>query len=502
MNIDSRFRIFSLFFGIALLIIFGRLVFLSGFMGSYYRSLAFDNKMTKKEVPAQRGRILDRNGKVLAESINEDGKFVRFYPFGEMVAHVVGYVNSDNEGVIGVENYYDEELSGVSGENLLETEALGTTTKEFARKEALAGKDVKTNIDFELQKNIYLILKEELDNLDLFEGVVIVSKINGEILSLVSLPSFDINLFTGTTKRGEAGGDYADIKQVLTDETSKPLFDRAISGAYAPGSVYKLVPAIAGLSERIIDGRYLVKDEGEIKVGEERFGNWYFDQYGRVEGDVDIVRALARSNDIFFYKLGEEMGEDKLILWSRKLGLGSKTGIDLAGEVSGLVPDPLWRERTLGSRWYLGNTYHMSIGQGDLMATPMQINRMTAGVVSGKLCSPRVRGGESDSCQDLEINDVDRKLILEGMRRACSRGESYDGTAFVFFDLEEIVYCKTGTAQQGGEKSNPHAWMSVVIPDEDSDIVMTVMLPAGGEGSKVAGPIARKVVDYILKNEF
>lgn len=498
---DVRFRLFYLIFGGVFLIIFGRLVFLSGFMGGYYRSLALDNKTAEKKVLAQRGRILDRNGKVLAESLNEGGVFVRFYPFGEITAHVVGYVNSDNKGVIGLENYYDGELSGVAGENLLETGALGTTT-EVARKEALVGKDIKTNIDFDLQKEAYLILKKTLEELDLNEGVVIVSKINGEILSLVSLPSFDTNLFTGSLKRGEAGGGYSDIKQVLTDEVNKPLFDRAISGAYAPGSVYKLVPAVAGLSEGVINGSFSVNDEGEIKVGEERFGNWYFDQYGRVEGEVNVVRALARSNDIFFYKLGEKLGEDRLILWSRKLGLGSKTGIDLAGEVLGLVPDPLWRERTLGSRWYLGNTYHMAIGQGDLMTTPMQINRMTAAVVSGKLCQAKIKSGENGQCQDLGIKDVDRELILEGMKRACSRGEAYDGTAFTFFDLKETVYCKTGTAQQGGEKSNPHAWMSVVVPDGDNDVVVTVMLPAGGEGSKVAGPVARKIVDYLLKNEF
>lgn len=502
----DRFRIFSLLFGLALLLIVGRLVFLTVFMGGYYRSLAVENGLGQRELEAKRGAITDRSGKVLAESLEIDGQYVRFYPFGEILAHVVGYVNADGKGVFGLEKYYDNDLLGMVGKRLLETEAVGRG-RELGRAGALAGKDIKTNIDFGLQKNAYLSLKEKLAELGLFEGAVVVSKVNGEVTALVSLPAFDPNLFVNKGKRGEAGGDYARVGDVLADEKNKPLFDRAVGGAYAPGSVYKLVPALAGLAEGVVDSGFMVEDEGEIKIGEDRFGNWYFDQYGRVEGSVNVVKALARSNDIFFYKLGESLGEDKLIAWTRKLGLGTKTGIDLTDEVAGLVPDPLWRERTLGSRWYLGNTYHLSIGQGDLMATPLQINRMTAAVVSGKKCSPRLAQEDAFSmneCEELGIEQEESDLVVEGMRRTCSRGDDYNGTAYTFFDLEQTVYCKTGTAQQGGEDDNPHAWISVIVPNGGEVMdweIVTVMLPAGGEGSSEAGAIARGIVDYILAYE-
>jgi len=504
---DGRTRFLAGVFGLVFLLILGRVVFLTAFMGKYYRSLAADNRVLEEGIEAQRGRILDRNGKVLAESVKEDGSFIRFYPFGEILAHVVGYVNFEGQGVVGLEESYDKELAGVAGEVLFEAEARGKV-REMVKIEALPGKDIKTNLDFELQKAVYLVLRKKLDELGLSEGVVVISKINGEVLSLVSLPAFDPNLFVGADRRGEAGGNYSRVEQILSDEEGKPLFDRAVAGAYAPGSVYKLVPAVAGLSEGVIDGDFLVEDEGEIKIGEERFGNWYFDQYGRMEGRVGVVKALARSNDIFFYKLGEMLGEERLISWSRMLGLGEKTGIDLGGEVAGLVPDPLWREKTFGSRWYLGNTYHMAIGQGDLLTTPLQINRMTASVVSGKKCRPvlvNLQGGRAllEECEDLGVGERAGELVLEGMRRACSRGEDYKGTAFPFFDVDKTVYCKTGTAQQGGEGDEPHAWITVVVPrgEEILDwVVMTVMLPAGGEGSSEAGPVAKEIVDYLIED--
>jgi penicillin-binding protein 2 len=215
---------------------------------------------------------------------------------------------------------------------------------------------------------------------------------------------------------------------------------------------------------------------------------------------VNVEKALARSNDIYFYKLGEWLGVDKIVKWSSKMGVGKRTGIDLPGEATGFLPTPLWRERETGERWFLGNTYHLAIGQGDLLVTPLQVNRWTAGAVSGRLCKPRLDLGSKVDCEDLGVGDETKSLVMEGMKKGCESG----GTAFPFFDLEKDVYCKTGTAQHGGEDTEPHAWITVVISNEkevDQWVVVTVMLEEAGEGSEVAGPVARKIVDYILQDE-
>lgn len=492
-----RLRLFGAIVLCAAVLVFSRLFFVQILMGGYYRDMASGNKLRRERIEAGRGVILDKDGEIMAGNKVVDGGAIRFYPWGETSSSLTGYL-SEMKGMTGLEKQYDEMLSGVWGEELVELDAFGNRIRVLGRRGAQAGRDIKTNISMSLQRNIYTLMKKRLEEGGL-SGSVVVSRVSGEILALLSLPSYDPNLFSGGVFRGTAGGDYASVEKVLGDEEKKPLFNRVIAGSFAPGSVYKILPAIAGLSERVIDQNSTILDTGEIKLGSYRFGNWYFDQYGKTEGEINLERALARSNDIFFYKLGEMIGIDKLVLWSKKLGIGEKTGIDMPGEVSGLLPDPLWREREIGERWFLGNTYHLSIGQGDLMMTPLQVNRLAASVISGKRCVPRMVGSEK-KCEELGVSETSRKIVMEGMRGACESG----GTAFSFFDLKGRVLCKTGTAQHGGGATKPHAWINVVIPSErsvDDWLVVTVMIEAGGEGSYEAGPVARKIVDYLLSND-
>jgi penicillin-binding protein 2 len=258
--------------------------------------------------------------------------------------------------------------------------------------------------------------------------------------------------------------------------------------------VFKPVTAYAGLEEGKITSTTEFVDTGELKVGIYRYGNWYFDQYGRTEGSINLAKALARSNDIFFYKVGEEVGVEKLVSWARKFGLGEPTGIELPGERAGLVPDRLWKERATGEKWFLGNTYHMSIGQGDLLVTPLQVARMTLGVVSGRLCDVSILKNSDIKCQDLGLKAEDVLTVREGLKGVCATG----GTAFPFFNFEPWVLCKTGTAQHSGQKTKedlPHAWMTVAYPGENPEMILTVMLEAAGEGSAEAGPVARAIVD-------
>ena len=509
-------------------IIMSRLFFVTVIMGEHYLNLASSNQIRQERVIPMRGTISDREGVLLAGNILVEDRVVRHYPLGEITAGVLGYVGEINEnemeeceedssqwlvegkcyggqivGKTGVERWYESRLTGGLGMRLVEESAVGEELSEIRKEEAVDGENVKLNLSAELQGLVYRVLSQAVKEDDLSGGVAIVSTIGGEVLSLVSLPSFDANLFVEGGERGSAGGEYKDVVEIVGDDEGKPLFNRAIAGAYPPGSVFKTVVAMAGLEEGVIGGGETIEDTGEIKIGDARFGNWYFDRYGRTEGEVDIRKSLSRSNDIFFYRLGERLGVDSLVEWSRKLGIGEKTGIDMTGEVTGLLPTPLWKEKTMGERWYLGNTYHMAIGQGDLMTTPVQIDRWTAAVVSGKKCELRLLG--TGECQDLGLQEENRIMVTEGMRQACMSG----GTGYPFFDLEGRVVCKTGTAQQGGEDDEPHAWITVVVPEVSDEgeylwdeieewRVVTVLLEGGGEGSEKAAPVARKIVEAIL----
>ena len=300
----------------------------------------------------------------------------------------------------------------------------------------------------------------------------------GKVLGLVSSPAYD-------------PGKVVDY---LTDTENLYFLNRAISGTYPPGSVFKLVTAYAGLFEHKITAETKYEDTGEIRVGIYRYGNWYFDQYGKTEGSIDLVRALARSNDIYFYKVGEAVGVENLVKWARLFGLGQKTEIELPGETAGLVPDKLWKERKTGEQWFLGNTYHMAIGQGDLLTTPLQIARMTLGVVSGRLCQVSILKDKAPTCRDLGLKTEDIATVRQGMAQVCASG----GTAFPFFNFDPPVLCKTGTAQHSGQKNEedkPHAWITVAYPGENPEMILTVMLEAAGEGSAEAGPVAKAILE-------
>ena len=320
---------------------------------------------------------------------------------------------------------------------------------------------------------------------------MIVTDTKGEVLTLVSVPSFDPNLFIN--------GANEKITAVLEDD-NKPLFNRAIGGAYQPGSVYKPVVAIAGLEEGTIDKYYSYDDPGVLSIdtpyGNFSYSNWYWTQYGGREGEIGVSRAITRSTDTFFYKLGELIGVDKLNEWSQKFGLNEKTGIDLPGETVGLVPSPEWKEQTKGERWFLGNTYHMSIGQGDLALTPIAINQAISVVASeGLLCEPKIAQSGKENCAELPISEQSYNLVKEGMKGACMQG----GTGFTFFDFEEkegiTVGCKTGTAETGISDAT-HAWFVSFAPLGEPEIVSTVLVEKGGEGSRVAGPVAREIFNY------
>ena len=506
------------------ILLFARLFELQIIKGKYYRTLAEGNRIRKVALPAPRGQILARGGETLIGNVsikkkiifNVDGSisksddlafgsegeiitdYLRDYLLGSGFAHAGGYlgeVNKDEVGNInprcpekgpkkpgdlvgrsGLEEEYDCLLRGVAGEELVEVDIHGKKVRVLGKKDQVPGEDLKTNIDFKLQAEIAGFLDKK-------KGAIIVSDPKGEILAFYSSPSFD-------PKK---------VVQSLEDP-DLPLFNRAISGLYHPGSVFKPFVVIAALEEKKIDKDYLFDDTGVLTVktlyGTFSYYNWYFTQYGKAEGKINLVRAITRSTDTFFYNLGEMVGINRLDDWAGKFGLAAKTGIDLPGEIVSLVPTPEWKLRVKGESWFLGNTYHFSIGQGDLALTPIALNSAVMAIASGGvLCQPRVVGSDN-KCKNLKISQENLDLVKQGMVGACSIG----GTGYTFFDLPDVG-CKTGTAETN-EDGKTHAWFTVFTPADLPEVVVTVLVERGGEGSKVAGPIARSILDYwnLLKN--
>lgn len=538
-----------------------RLFSLQILSGSYYKKISNENRIMEKSIPAPRGVILDRNGIVLARNIpfyrifegkdkykvisrdeainlearggSEAAKLIldtqREYEYPLETAHIIGYLGEAKDediknnsyslgdliGQNGIEYSYESILKGRKGKDLLEVDSIGNPLIRLGRFDAKTGDTLKLSIDIDLQKIAYTALSDVVNNerstagRDV-KGTVIVSDPNtGQILALVSFPSFNPNIFT---QRLDVWGkdinqnEYK-INEVLNDK-NKPLFNRAVSGVYPPGSTFKIVVATAGLETGKINENTLIEDIGVIEIGLFKFPNWAFLKSGTKDGLINIVHAIKRSNDLFFYRLGELLGLSNIEIWAKKFGLGGKLGIDLTGEASGFIPSNEWKRKVIGDKWYLGDTYHLSIGQGYLLVTPLQVNVWTSVIANGgNLCTPKIAlnknvfmKNENENCKKVGISKKTIELIREGMKEACSEG----GTGWPLFNFEVPsprsktpnkvqIACKTGTAEFGDPDNKTHAWFTSFAPFEKPEIVVTVLVEGGGEGSDVAAPIAKEI---------
>lgn len=484
----TRLSLLTLFLGGAFLSLWLRVFYLQVIKGRDNELLAEENRIALERISPPRGVIYDREGRILVRN-REQG---REYLYPRALAHILGYVAEasadeldlyqlgDVVGKMGIEKEYDLLLRGRSGGVVVEKDVQGETVRELTKQEPKQGEDLHLTLDLDLQKKA----------LDLLRGrkgaIVAVIPETGEVLALASSPSFDPNLFTVS---------QSSLLNDLLGDPDQPMFNRAISGLYPPGSIFKIVTAIAGLETGKIDADTRIEDTGEIKISnygrEFIYSNWYYTQYGKKEGILDLVRAIKRSNDIFFYKTGEWVGIAKLVDWAKYFGLGQALGIDLPGEADGLVPTPEWKKEAKTEAWYLGDTYITSIGQGNLLLTPLQVNQMALVIASGgRFCAPHLVKGED--CHPLEIKSENLALVKEGMVQACAEG----GTGAPFFDFEPSVGCKTGTAEYGDPENKTHAWFTVFAPVDNPEILVTVLLEGAGEGSQAAAPIAKEILEY------
>ncbi|GAB4218609.1 MAG: penicillin-binding protein 2 [Candidatus Microgenomates bacterium] len=518
------FLIFIIFFSFIIVI---RLFQLTIVKGNYYRQLSEKNRLKEFLIESERGEIVDRKGFTIVKNKpadfntpiseilknNQRISSIRHYFYPEETAHLIGYIqeadindlkndncltkltSGDKTGKKGVEKLFECQLRGTSGKKLVQTDARGNFLKTVAIIPPVSGEKIQLSIDLELQKKAYQLIKDKK------AAIIASDPKTGEILTLISSPSFNPQYFEEKNPK---------IADYLKDK-NYPLFNRATEGVYPPGSLFKLIVATASLEEKAIDEKTEFEDKGIIKAGPITFGNWYFLQYGKTDGMVDIVKAIKRSNDIFFYLAGEKTGVEKIKKWAEIFGLGKKTNIGIE-EVEGLVPSTFWKETVLNDRWYTGDTYNFSIGQGYLQNTPLQMNYVTSVFANnGIYCQPKLLKNEKTNCYKLPIFQKTIDLIKEGMKQACSPG----GTGWPLFDFKvknqklkinknqseeskDLIKiqtaCKTGTAESHAASGLPHAWISVFAPFKEPEIVVTVLVEEGGQGSDTAGPIARDLL--------
>jgi len=545
------------FFGVIFFLVcmIGRLGILQVQRSSDFILRAEKNRVWKVVSRAPRGLILDRRGEVLADNnlqfsllYEENNRskerilppdevvermateparirqnYSRSYPWGPVFTHVIGYVQSPRSGddVVfgrtGIERTANEKLAGRDGLQVYERNAFGEPTRLIMEQPVTKGEDLQLNVDAQLSKVAFDALGNQRG------GVIVSEPKTGKILAMVSKPSFLPEIqpseqqLSMWQKEIEAGSVARSLVEALNFPNNPFLF-RPISALYPPGSIFKIVTALAGLEYQAFDTETKVFDEGVLRVGDFTYENWYWRQHGRTEGEISIVRALARSNDTFFYKAAEWIGPQKLADFARLLGLGTPTGVELPGEQSGLIPDPIWKQQHFGESWYLGNTYHMGIGQGDVQVTPLQLQTVMGVVASrGRLCRPHLLANGSVTCQELSLQKDSLATVTAGMRQACQTG----GTAYPFFDSSYEVICKTGTAEFGAEDSQghrpTHGWFTVAVTRQERneelkeeelqpEIVITVFVESDEtnrykEGSVDAAPIARKVADWWWSND-
>ena len=432
----------------------------------------------------------------------------RQYISGLYFSHILGYTGEvdrsdltsysdyslgDQIGKSGLEYQYEDILKGESGQEQIEVDSLGKIQKLLADKPAQPGQGLVLFINQGLQEKLYQSLKLTKKK----AVAVAVNPNNGGIMALVSLPSFDNNLFA-------QGISQEDLKS-LEDNPNQPFLNRALSGQYPSGSIIKPLIAAAALEEKIITPKETINCQGGISIVNKFTPEvvYYFPDW-KTHGLTDIVKAIAESCNTFFYALGggydkiEGLGVDRIKTYLQSFGLGSITQIDLPNEETGLIPDEEWKKE-----WYLGDTYHLAIGQGDILVTPIQMAMAIAAIANnGILYQPQLVDKVIDLNgkieKDISSNIVrsnfiqlgNLEIVQKGMREAV-----LSGSAQALSSLSVKVAGKTGTAQFGIEEQT-HAWFVGFAPYDNPEIVIVVLVEGGGEGHSAAVPVAKEALEW------
>jgi penicillin-binding protein 2 len=435
----------------------------------------------------------------------------RSYDDGLIFSHILGYegkiqkeeltdgssyLPTDIIGRQGIEKQYESLLRGERGFFRAEVDSLGRVQRELGTESPKPGADLTLHIDAGLQKKLFDSLQSELEKGGLKAGAAMaIDPRDGGVLALVSIPSYDNNLF--------AEGIQSEAYQELSSDSSKPLFDRVIAGAYPPGSTIKPVIASAALSEGVVTEHTSIESRGGISIGNFFFGDW------KAHGFTDVRHAIAVSSDVYFYSVGggyggiTGLGMNRMKKYEELFGYGVVSGIDLPGEQSGFLPDPEWKQEHLGERWFVGDDYHAAIGQGFVSATPLQILNAIATIGNGgTLYEPHIAesyrrpDGAMETIppvakrKDVVSQDILR-IVREGMRLTVT-----EGTAQSLRDLPIAVAGKTGTAQFQNNVDRTHGWFVSFAPFDQPSIAMIVLVEGQGENGYHAVPVSKDVYQW------
>jgi penicillin-binding protein 2 len=504
--------------------------------------------MLKRDVSQEIAFVIEE------EHLDHPGVLIQIDPYreyltGSLTAHLLGYMGpipawayeqygeeqgydvNDRIGLTGLEASYEEMLRGKKGTKTIEVDVAGREVRPVGRiVPPESGLNLILTLDLDLQRYTQEVLRKSMLQVGSSSSVAIVTKVDtGEVLAMVSLPTFDNNLFA-------QGISQKDFTKLNTDK-GHPLVSHSISGQYPPGSVFKLVPASGGLEDQVINrwtqltcppdsgvlwlpNRYYPDDPQLARP----FYCWTH-ALGYGHGTITFINAIADSCDIYFYQVGgglldrfEGLGLERLRWYAQAFGYGSPTGIDLPAEVSGLVPDEQWKRVNYSERWTTGDTYNMAIGQGFVLVTPLQVVNATATIANGgTLYQPQVvyqvrdtegaiiRGFEPKAIRQLPVSPENLDLVRRGMHAAVEYGTARwlqvgDG-------LE--VGAKTGTAEfcerypdcvdENDRIITTHAWFTAFAPFDDPEVAVAVFVYGGGEGAVAAMPVAAEILNYYFQ---
>lgn len=453
-------------------------------------------------------------------------RLLRHYPKGEWVSHVIGYIGRINDkdleqleanqqienyrgslhiGRTGIEKSYESALHGVTGFEQVETDAVGRPVRTLSRVPPVAGSDLTLTLDIGLQQAAIEAFGE-------FRGALVaMNPSNGEILAFVSKPGFDPNLFVD-------GIDHYNWR-LLNESKDRPLNNRALRGVYPPGSTFKPFMALAGLELGKRTPHHAINDPGFFSLpgSTHRFRDWKPGGHGR----VDMHKSLVVSCDTYYYMLSHDLGISNIHTFIAQFGFGNKTGVDIPGEMSGLLPSPEWKKERFNQPWFPGDTISVGIGQGFNLATPLQLTFATMLLANnGKAFRPHFVKLQANHQQDLIKNDFAEEMYrlslkqehLDHIKQALVDVTRPGGTAArAGTDAAYTFAGKTGTSQvinikQGeryiaskiDERHRDHALFTAYAPAEHPQIVLTVLVENGGSGGATAAPIARKILDYFF----
>ena len=486
------------------------------------QSPSFKNVLIKRDINREEIAYIEEN-KMLLPGIHIKVEPLRSYVYKDFASHILGYVGEVSKGELmaskfgryeqgdmigknGLEKIYESNLKGKKGFKEIEVDASGRELKTLRKLSPKAGNSLVLTLDSRVQNRLEKLM-DEVSGKSPVEGSVVVMKVqSGEIIAMVSKPSFDPNFFaTGVSRKK--------WNNLVRDEKN-PLQNRAVNGQYPPASTYKLVTAYAALSEKVVEPESTIFCPGYFRLGKRNYRCWK----KRGHGKMNLHDALVQSCDVYFYTLGHRLGIDNLAKYANRLGLGELTGIELQGEKPGLVPSRQWKKRFKNEPWFPGETISASIGQGYNLVTPLQSVRMISTIANGGiLIRPylvkKIEDSDGKLIQEffpvvnrnIGIDPEVLKHLKEGLRGVVHEAH---GTGHRARLKNVTVSGKTGTAQVVGMKAGEidpeeeipysfrdHAWFVAFAPYEKPEVAVSVIIEHGGHGGTTAAPIARKILE-------